>query len=682
MKLDFIETRGFRGFRNGFRLQFAPTFTIVHGRNGVGKSTICDAIEFAISGTINKYRIEKAANETLGDYLWSKLEPPEGPFYVKLGILDEASGQRTEVTRLRDGSIDADGASSLAALVSESSLDIGDAIRQLVKTTILRDEWIAEQSLDLSEYERFRFVASTLGSIDISAILSGNDEATKRMQSLRDVARRELQGITQTSLQQQAELAKLRAEADKGSIADAALALSRLLGIREESIKAGSDEFRSAVLKRRASLQEVINISVRAKRQLRDEYQILEDRLSESLLDIRAAIAKAQASSRELSAQVDELRKSMEGGSSEEIGEHAQLLLSLAQLGKQLGLINGHCPLCRSDISAARFQDSIRTLEAEATKNEGERARKRSELARTAFELNTQLALRRDLEQKARELESKIDEVLTAGKSLRKQAASAGLQLGFPIDLAALDADVDRLSSEVATIENATAVIDASRLTGRINELSSTIETARKAALELEYRIQRSTRGLNVLAESRRAILRTNNEILDERLAEISPLLEELYRRLRPHNEWHTIQYQVRGDVRRFLNLRVGEDLNPQFIFSSGQRRATGLAFLLAVHLARGWGLRSLVLDDPVQHIDDYRAMNLVEVLAAISRHEHQIICAVEDEQLAKLLARRLRAGIRAPGSLVRLDTTDDGLPAATAEPVFASTSRSLQAHG
>ena len=59
---------------------------------------------------------------------------------------------------------------------------------------------------------------------------------------------------------------------------------------------------------------------------------------------------------------------------------------------------------------------------------------------------------------------------------------------------------------------------------------------------------------------------------------------------------------------------------------------AAGLAFLLAVHLSRPWcAWQSLLLDDPVQHIDDYRALNLVEVLTAIRRTGRQVIVAVED---------------------------------------------------
>ena len=63
-----------------------------------------------------------------------------------------------------------------------------------------------------------------------------------------------------------------------------------------------------------------------------------------------------------------------------------------------------------------------------------------------------------------------------------------------------------------------------------------------------------------------------------------------------------------------------------------GQRPAAGLAFLLSIHLSRRWcKWQSLLLDGPVQHIDDYRALNLVELLAAIRRSGRQIIVAVEN---------------------------------------------------
>lgn len=70
MKLDFIEVSGFRGFRDKVRIEFGGGFTVISGRNGVGKSAICDAIEFALTGQIGKYTVESAAKENASDYYW------------------------------------------------------------------------------------------------------------------------------------------------------------------------------------------------------------------------------------------------------------------------------------------------------------------------------------------------------------------------------------------------------------------------------------------------------------------------------------------------------------------------------------------------------------------------------------------------------------------------------------
>ena len=55
MRIEYLELSGFRGYRDKIRIVFGSAFTIIDGRNGVGKSTICDAVEFALTGTIQKY---------------------------------------------------------------------------------------------------------------------------------------------------------------------------------------------------------------------------------------------------------------------------------------------------------------------------------------------------------------------------------------------------------------------------------------------------------------------------------------------------------------------------------------------------------------------------------------------------------------------------------------------------
>jgi chromosome segregation protein len=201
-------------------------------------------------------------------------------------------------------------------------------------------------------------------------------------------------------------------------------------------------------------------------------------------------------------------------------------------------------------------------------------------------------------------------------------------------------------------------------LSSGLAEIEARLDVARAEAADAERRRARAIRATQVARDIDDAVRRAAHEIVEDRLSSISPLLTELYQRLRPHIDWRQIEYRLRGDVRRFLSLSVGGDMNPQYLFSSGQRRAAGIAFLLSVYLSRSWAKwKTLLLDDPVQHIDDYRSLNLVEVLAALRREGRQIVCAVEDEALADLLSRRLRSSPDFPGVRYECGLGPDGVP-------------------
>jgi len=87
MKLAYVNLCGFRGYRKPVRIDFSEGFTIIDGRNGVGKSTIFDAVEFALTGSIGKYGDAKAAGESVADYLWWRGEgPPPEEYFVEVGF--------------------------------------------------------------------------------------------------------------------------------------------------------------------------------------------------------------------------------------------------------------------------------------------------------------------------------------------------------------------------------------------------------------------------------------------------------------------------------------------------------------------------------------------------------------------------------------------------------------------
>ena len=76
------------------------------------------------------------------------------------------------------------------------------------------------------------------------------------------------------------------------------------------------------------------------------------------------------------------------------------------------------------------------------------------------------------------------------------------------------------------------------------------------------------------------AVKRFSAETVEDRLAAIKPLFTELYLRLKPHIDWKTVDYAVRGDLRRSFGepLRVDRGgLNTKFF---GVQRE---------HMARCW---------------------------------------------------------------------------------------------
>jgi hypothetical protein len=241
-----------------------------------------------------------------------------------------------------------------------------------------------------------------------------------------------------------------------------------------------------------------------------------------------------------------------------------------------------------------------------------------------------------------------------------QRAASAGLLADAATT--AVRARQAALSQTLTAAEADLRIVETLRLNEALARAAAAKATADAAYAEAERRLglaRKVERHAQALHDAAR---RAAGETLDRRLEQALPLITELYQRLRPHPFWATIGYKLRGDVRKFLRLQVGDELNPQFLFSSGQRRATGLAFLLAVNLSLAWSRwRTILLDDPVQHVDDFRSIHLAEVMAQLTASGRQIVCAVEDAALADLLCRRLPAPAGARGRRVTLGPDADG---------------------
>jgi hypothetical protein len=312
-------------------------------------------------------------------------------------------------------------------------------------------------------------------------------------------------------------------------------------------------------------------------------------------------------------------------------------LLELLRLGKAIGPINGHCPLCAAEHNPDSFAEGVRRATERATE---------MDTAATLAARIEQAIQQGDAAVKAAErILTDVEEKLVAARAVVEHHAVSLAAFGYPADTS--DGLIrDEIGRRRLVLDDG---LQALRILGTVGQ-NVELERAQAALAESERRLiraqeragraRRAEVGASALYDAAR---RSAAETLDLRLNRVLPLMAELYKRLRPHPFWDDIEYAIRGDVRRFLALQVGDALNPQFLFSSGQRRATGMAFLLSINLSLTWSRwRTMLLDDPVQHIDDFRAIHLAEVLAQLVSAGRQVIVAVEDPALADMLCHRL----------------------------------------
>lgn len=658
MKLDYVEVCGFRGFRDKVRIDFGGGFTVITGRNGVGKSTLCDAVEFAITGLIEKYAVEKAAKESLADYLWWRGAGTPRAHYVTAAFIGH-DGESFTITRTREGGADRLPEEIHAALCSGPAPD--DALRQLTRTSIIRDEWIAAMSLDLSETERFDLVRSALGALEgaeaavkAREIVTVADAAHGRNEAAYETARARLG----ERLTQQSEIQASLSRSGDGSAALATVAAA--VPEAPTDTIARLEAARRALADGRARAARIAD-AVEAGREL------LALQRAFNAPDAAAAREIAIARLEKVHETKDIAMAAVEGAEAllareEDADAVAASLAILVEHGERLGVHDEHCPLCAAQRSSAEFAaglEAARRRISSLASGVQDARRRLAAASHEAREAATAFAMA-DAEVAAHQAEERT--LRTAEQTHAAFLERWRLDPRFLNDPEGLAAHLEGERDRLINLERALLVLDASQSVSRMASIEKSIEGLREEIDKLADVVSMSQAAVTSAREIERSVKRVNAEIIDERLAQISPLLNELYQRLRPHADWRTIDYSIRGDVKRFLSLKVGDGLNPQFVFSSGQRRAAGLAFLLSVHLARAWTpFRSLLLDDPVQHIDDFRALHLVEVLAALRLDRRQIICAVEDPALADLLCRRLVSTTDEPGRRYDIDLGPEG---------------------
>ena len=639
MKLKFVEMSGFRGYCEPVRIDFGEDATIIDGRNGVGKSTIFDAVEFALTGSIAKYQDAKANQETVDDYIWW-LGESDGPDerYVKVGFIRD--GVETVVTRdsLQPGI--AENIEVLAKGLLDENAAPAAAMRQVCSSTIIRDEHITALSLDLKETERYSILSSAIGAV-------GANEWVAKAREIHDASKRELKAASERSEQAKADAVKAQIELDscRSRIQNerreqtALRGAERVMGRRlqpDEAFELVRTELERVHLRSsriRSFLNRYSDVDEATNRKVQEE--VTATKLATSIESIIGEIEskKNALDSFDLSASSDIL---------------ASQLSQLATLGDDIGCEDDTCPLCKSKIDEHQYLSGITALRESAESINAEIARAttlRNKVAELQLELDSLQQSQEYSNQRIAHYNRSID-----------HATKAIEETGFSLDTdqIVVAAELEHLTNQREKLIIALPDLDLTRLSASLSRATNAYAEKHSNDRDAERALSRARQKEAAAKELYDSVRKASHDALNQRLGRILPLITELYARLRPHPNFQDIKYKLRGVLGHHFSFSVGDDINPQFVYSSGQRRVTGLAFLIAVNLSMAWSRwSSILLDDPMQHIDDFRSVHLVELLGKLVSEGKQVICAVEDPALADLISRKVP--IFGPGAAKRI---------------------------
>lgn len=263
-----------------------------------------------------------------------------------------------------------------------------------------------------------------------------------------------------------------------------------------------------------------------------------------------------------------------------------------------------------------------------------------------------------------------------AREALAELEGGSGNPSGSPVERAAL-AVVQKRASEradelLARVAGLNQVPQQARSVQRLTRQASEAEDlASKAAARLEElrateeRVQALIDEANVL---RKAAARTTQRLVRRTFGEqLNDLVDDLYTRLVRDERFRpriTSQGKV-GNLTAAVNAFARGEEDPAAhdiasLVSTANLNTAALSLFLALHLAEPSRPQTLVLDDPVQSMDDVHVTNLAALFRSLAYHPtspRQLILAIHDKALFDYLTLEL-GPTKQGDSLVRVEIT------------------------
>ena len=687
MRLLSIELSGFRGFAQKREFDLDADAVVVIGANGHGKTSLFDGILWALSGRIPRLQGD--------DSNLVSMFSETGQARVVLRFKDRSTGNKYAVTRSFDGKEkritletpngSSQGPSAEGTLIdlvwpdAAAASDPSDALASVLTRSVYLQQDLVRQFIDAaSPQERFAAVSELVGAGRVTDLQDSLERSKKAWTTATNQRQDELRPFRERLAIIDTRLSELT---ERSSQASPPISLQEWdrwwqdlthLGLKAVQVESASREAPSAIsnaIKEVDARRRLTERKLQALAAIQTDIRGLASRPLQDVQPLRDNVTKLRKEVEDLKRVTTEeqARLAEQRRHQAELKEKDEQLKALAALAlKNLG---DHCPICAQtydrDKTRARLENLVRSGTGDARISS---PGKLNELlnALTAKEKEVAAA-----ELALRTAEQSLNGQQMAEQTLIKRLTEFGIPttgnretaLGRTVTEA--EALIQRLSELQQIGESLALRLAQSSALATLEELRREANTLRQDIGERDRSITGRARTGDLAQRVIEGLREAASAVVEERLREINPLLQNIWARIDPHPAFRLVSFfsQVfrgKGQLSTIVTDPI-EDKTcelPAAILSSSQINALAVSVFLALNIGIPRPpLPVAILDDPLQSLDDINLLGLVDLFRR-TKDRRQFLVSTHDARFGGLLSRKLRPGDQSGRTLIiELDT-------------------------
>jgi DNA repair exonuclease SbcCD ATPase subunit len=687
-----IHIEGFRGFNIPIDIDLDGSAIILAGANGRGKTSLTDAIQWLILGTIPRlHELRVKQNE---EHIVNKYAESEGRQALVRVVLSLDGNQDAVITRqgnYRDSALEirlgagtvlpGQADQKLCEMICGSSLAPGEMNRYMLSMALLQQDVVRAFISDDTGDSRYTMLSRLLGLESLTMFVEQLDASLK---PLRERERNASATVDETK----AKLKQLDRSSEEWEARVSVLNSYHSCQAALDEIASRGDHFRKWA-EAHASLAEAQSDMLLGElRSIDADIALLRDWVDQAVgvfrqrpvrmrPDIERELAEVASSEETLRLSLVKLQTALDEAqqSFDHSHERAELVSQLAAAA--IPLLTEVCPVCQQAIDArsvaARLTEALqmdRGLEQAAAVLEAARANLFAAKGEVGAAENNHQAVEREL-RKVLHWERQVNEQNAARVAAVRRLLDLHVSVPDFLQQGIGDTQVeDWCSAMVAWLADiGEAIRDALKSLQQIASEEALAQYRRdqdrvnasivdfKLTLDSQLRVLESLR--KDIEDRKRLVSNARvatNTVVEETFGRIEPVFRDLFERLAPHPTFGRLSltheiYRSKGVAAPMAyDDKEGRTINPAIGFSSAQTNVAALCYFLAFAFS-GSEIRFpfVILDDPLQSMDDINILAFAD-LCRFLRQEKQLMISTHDDRLASLLVRKLtprRAGER-----------------------------------